>query len=297
MQDETNGNLGRRACLGGLLASAAGLVAGYSYRVEPRWLSVEQVRITLPRPAGNGHGGHAAPAGTARRLPAGLRGLRIVQLSDLHRGPINTVADIGRAVDLALAQQPDLIVLTGDYVSTQAGYADSLVPILARLRAPLGVYGVLGNHDYWTNAGRVAQALRRAGVHLLRNAAVPLARDGGRIWLAGVEDIWEGGDDLPAALRPVPPGETVILLAHEPDYADTAAAHGVALQLSGHTHGGQVRLPGLGGLVLPYMARKYPIGLNRAGDTLVYTNRGIGSHPLGLRLNCRPEVTVLTLAG
>jgi uncharacterized protein len=303
---DKNGALSRRTFVSTLLALAgtgvAGLVAGYTYRVEPNWLALEQVRLVFP-PAPDGHSGRGAglaapvPARNPARLPAAMTGLRIVQLSDLHRSPLNSLADISRAVDLAQDQAADMIVLTGDYVSTQADYANELVPVLARLSAPLGVYAVLGNHDYWTDAERVRAALQQGGVRVLHNEALPISRGGARIWLAGIEDLWEQGDDLPGALAQVPPGEFVVLLVHEPDFADNAADYGIALQLSGHSHGGQVRLPGLGCPILPYMARKYPVGLNRVGETLVYTNRGIGSHPLGLRLNCRPEVTVLTLAG
>ena len=260
----------------GVLLAGAG-VAGYSFEIEPRWLALERVRVALP------------PSARA------LHGLRIAQLSDLHYGPFTGLSEITRAVDMALALAPDLIVLTGDYVTGQANHATALVPVLKRLSAPLGTFAILGNHDHWTDAAEVAAHLRAAGLRLLNNEAVRFPWKGGGFWLAGVDDVWEQQADLPRALVPVTPGEPVILLAHEPDFADTAAHYGVALQLSGHSHGGQVRLPGMRPPVLPYLARKYPLGLQRVGELWLYTNRGIGTSPPAMRFNCRPEVTLLDL--
>jgi len=148
----------------------------------------------------------------------------------------------------------------------------------------------------------MSEALQAAGLTLLRNQGRPIARDGGRqadLWLAGLDDVWEGQEDLNASLRESPAGVPVLLLVHEPDYAERiagrAAELGIILQLSGHSHGGQVRLPFIGAPILPYLGQKYPLGLQRAGAMWVYTNRGIGMTVPAVRLNCRPEITVITL--
>lgn len=281
----------------GGLATLGG--AGYATLVEPYWPVVKRVNVPLPG------------------LPAHLDGFTITQLSDLHRGPVVTQEDIGRAVALALEQEADLAVLTGDYVSSSAKYAPSCAQALAPLasssplpsrerpgqaNSPLppreglgegGVLASLGNHDHWTDADAVAGALSDAGLTVLRNAAREVA-DG--LWIAAVDDVWEQRADLDQALADVPAGATVVLLAHEPDYADTVAAGGrVSLQLSGHSHGGQIRVPFVGPLVLPRLAHKYPAGLYRVSRMWLYVNRGVGLVRPAVRFNCRPEVTLLKL--
>ena len=129
----------------------------------------------------------------------------------------------------------------------------------------------------------------------MRNQARPIEKDGQRLWIAGVDDVLEGWADLSRTTAGIPANEATILLAHEPDYADLAAKAGIDLQLSGHSHGGQVRVPGVGPLVLPNLARKYHTGLNRVGNLQVYTTRGIGVINPPVRLNCPPEVTLITL--
>lgn len=155
------------------------------------------------------------------------------------------------------------------------------------------VLACLGNHDHWTDADAVAGALSDAGLTMLRNAAREVA-DG--LWVAAVDDVWEQQADLGKALEGAPAGAIIVLLAHEPDYADEVAADGrVSLQLSGHSHGGQVRLPFIGAPFLPYLGRKYPAGLYRVGGMWLYVNRGVGLISPAVRFNCRPEVTLLTL--
>ncbi len=275
--------ISRRRFLRLMLSSvaAAGLSAcggtGYATQVEPRWTRLERVNVRLPG------------------LPLHLDGFTIVQLSDLHRGPEVLAEDVSRAVRLALRQErADLIVLTGDYVSRSAGYASSCAEALAPLAAGT-VLACLGNHDHWTDADVVAAALADVGIDVLRNVARQVA-DG--LWVAAVDDVWERRADLDRALEKVPGGATTVLLAHEPDYADTVAADGrISLQLSGHSHGGQVRVPLRGPLVLPYLARKYHAGLYTIGDMRLYVNRGVGLLAPAIRLNCRPEVTLVTLRG
>ncbi|MBE9508036.1 MAG: metallophosphoesterase [Chloroflexi bacterium] len=263
--------------LGGAAAASASALGGVGYatRVEPHWLTLERVDVPLPG------------------LSPGLDGFAIVQLSDLHRGPEITQEDVSRAVELALRQEADLIVLTGDYVSHSADYARSCAEALSPLDVSGDVLACLGNHDHWTDAGTVAGALADAGLTVLRNAAREVA-DG--LWVAAVDDVWEQHADLDEALEGVPFGATVVLLAHEPDYADEVAADGrVSLQLSGHSHGGQVRLPFVGPPFLPYLARKYYAGLYDVDGMWLYVNRGVGLIAPAVRFNCRPEVALLTL--
>lgn len=246
-------------------------------RIEPRWLVVERVSVPL------------------KRLPPELDGLQIAQLSDLHLGPDVKVEAIAEAVARTMSLQADLIVLTGDYVTRRASYAPGLVEPLSRLNAPLGVYATLGNHDHWAGAEKVASHLSRAGITVMKNLAQPIARDGAALWLLGLDDVWFGTGHLPTALAGVPQDACKIVLIHEPDFADRSARYGIDLQLSGHSHGGQVRIPGIGPLILPDWGRKYPMGLQRAGETWIYTTRGVGLVSPAIRFNCPPEITLLTL--
>jgi uncharacterized protein len=258
-------------------AGAAALGAGWATLIEPNWPVVERVNVTLPR------------------LPARLDGLRVAQLSDLHISQYTTAGDIGRAAALAMRQSPDLLVLTGDFIWREVWeYADDLVEPLRTLRAPLGVYAVLGNHDHWEGATLAARVLGEAGVTLLVNQALRLDTEA-PLWLAGLDDVWERKHDIRAALAGTPDDECKLLLVHEPDFADRAASFPVDLQLSGHSHGGQINLPRYGRPVLPYLGQKYPAGLYQVGDLALYTNRGIGVISPPVRLNCPPEVTLLTL--
>jgi len=198
-----------------------------------------------------------------------------------------------------MSLKPDLIVLTGDFVSRESSNAEACGRALSSLRAPYGVYGVLGNHDYWTrDVERVARAVRQAGVRILVNDSAQINVGGEAWWLCGLDDAWSGKPDLDSTLARVPDNGFRILLCHEPDFADRAAGRSIPLQLSGHSHGGQVRLPGIGALLLPYLGRKYPIGLQQVGNSHlhVYTNVGLGLVAPPVRLNCPPEVTHLTLA-
>jgi len=268
----------RLAATVGIELGAFALGGAYTF-VEPHWLSVERVTVRLAN------------------MPGGLRGLTIAQISDLHLSMLVSAQDVARAVNVVLGLRPSLVVVTGDYVTLTADNARPCAAELARLHAPLGVYAILGNHDHWTDAQVVTRALLDAGLTVLRNAGRLIESNGGALWLAGVDDVWERHADLDAALAGAPQDVHKILLAHEPDYADYVTSDGrVSLQLSGHSHGGQVRLPFIGAPQLPYLGTKYPDGLRRVGGMWLYTNRGIGVIAPPIRFNCRPEVTLITLA-
>jgi uncharacterized protein len=268
--------------LGGVAAAGVATVA-YSRIVEPRWVDVEQIDLHI--------------SGLSERLA----GKRIAHLSDIHLCDFTGPEGLAEAIDIINGLAPDWIFLTGDYVGDHACDAEGLVEPLQRAQAP--VYAILGNHDYWSDVRIVKAILEGAGVTVLRNTAIPIASD---LWLAGVDDIWSGRPDLNATLQEIPPGVTTLLLVHEPDFFDLVIQREapVAVQFSGHSHGGQVRLPtlrrGPDGLysyapILPRFGRRYPIGLRRVGARQVYTNRGLGVWPAPYRLNCRPEITIFTL--
>jgi hypothetical protein len=238
--------------------------------------------------------------------PPALDGFRIIQLSDLHYDPYFGSAPIEAAVRLANLQSPDLVVLTGDFVTipaietraTSKRAAEQSEPcaiLLKQLRSRYGSFAVLGNHDEFSNPEIVTEGLRKQGIEVLRNHSLPVQHEGARFFLAGVDDVLGGGADLDRTLRGMSPAEPVILLAHEPDFADEAARHPIGLQLSGHSHGGQIRLPFVWPLFLPALARKYPKGLRRISDLTLYTNVGVGTIHVPMRWNCPPEVTLITL--
>jgi len=154
---------------------------------------------------------------------------------------------------------------------------------------------ILGNHDQDSQPDVVTECLEAQRIKVLRNDAWSVEQSGARLWVVGTDDVLLRAVDLPRALRVVPPAEATILLAHEPDFADVAANYPIDLQLSGHSHGGQVRLPVIGAPVLPELGRKYPWGLRHLRKMALYTNVGIGTIRLPIRWNCPPEVTLLTL--
>ena len=226
--------------------------------------------------------------------PKAAAGLRIGQLSDLHCQSRASVARTARAARLLLAQNPDAVFLTGDYISNRhgVGWAEGCANALAPLAAVKhGVFAILGNHD-WAGPERVIGELTRVGFAVLRNQSAPLPGVPG-VWLVGMDSFSQGGQNPIRAVAGVPAGAIRLLLVHEPDYADEAPL-GFALQLSGHSHGGQIRLPGLPGHYPDY-GREYPEGLRQAAHHPVYTTRGVGMMGPQMRLCCPPEVTVLTI--
>lgn len=239
-----------------------------------------------------------------RRWPSRLDGFTIALLSDFHYDRHFSVHPLKAAIGMVNALNPDLIALTGDFVSIPllssndaeaAVRAAPCAQLVGQLKAPHGLWAVLGNHDFFSDPVEVTNALHSQGIPVLANQSVPIERDGARFWLSGVGDVLGGQARLETALQPVAPGEATVLLAHEPDYADHVARHPVDLQLSGHSHGGQVRLPFIRPLYLPEMARKYVAGLYQVGPLTVYTNRGLGTIGVPVRLNCPPEITLLTM--
>jgi uncharacterized protein len=242
-----------------------------------------------------------------RRLPHQFHGFTIVQLSDFHYEEEFSAIPIRRSVELVNSLHPDLVVFTGDFVTApmfRFGRHAALVAanavfpcaaVLSGIKAKMGSFAILGNHDAHSNPALVTSGLRSHGIPLLKNSRVPIEHGGARFWLAGIDDALEGQPDLGAAIEKIPTGDLIVLLAHEPDFADEAALTPVDLQLSGHSHGGQIWIPGIGAPWLPPLARSYPRGLYKIEDMVLYTNIGIGTIRAPIRINCIPEVTHITL--
>lgn len=278
----------RRLLTAGLTgALALGLYAGEG---ERHWIDMTHRTFAIPG------------------LPEAFDGYRIVQLSDIHLESWTEEFFLRDTVARINALHPDAVFLTGDFVSEPLGLSQSPIAsawkcgaILRTLACP-NLYGILGNHDVSSGATEVAQALSANGIQMLRNASLPIERGGARFWLAGVDDPLAGRPDpdraIPAAIRNHPT-EPVILLCHCPDYIDSLmqmpAGRAVSLVLSGHTHGGQVRMPFYGPLTLPVLGRKYIEGHFRFGGLQLYVNRGIGTVGVPFRFDCRPEITEITL--
>jgi uncharacterized protein len=274
------------------LAGAAALA--YATQIEATWLEVTRRDVTLPR------------------LPAPLDGLRIAHLTDFHRSPIVSYEYLARCVAAAMAERPDLVLMTGDYVTKRSRCIAGLTPLLGSLSAPYGVYAILGNHDAHAGARTVAAAVEASGTCLLRNRHQRLQVNGAELWIAGIDSPdheqyrltpmrradWAQVYRrlLDTALRGVPRDAFRLLLAHSPDLIRDAARCGVDLMLSGHTHGGQVRFPLLGATVVPSRyGHRYAAGLFRVEDTTLYVSRGLGTVRFPLRFLCRPELAILTL--
>lgn len=239
-----------------------------------------------------------------RRWPARLDGFTIALMSDFHYDPWFSIHPLKAAINMVNAERPDLIALTGDFVTLplfskdDEKAASASVPcaeLLRQMHAPHGLWAVMGNHDFFSDPDLVTRALRAQGIQVLANQSTPIEANGARFWLSGVDDVLGQAADLDRALHTVPADEAVVLLAHEPDYADYVSHHPVDLQLSGHSHGGQVRFPFIRPLYLPDMAKKYIWGLYKIGGLTLYTNPGLGTLILPVRWNCPPEITLLKL--
>lgn len=229
-------------------------------------------------------------------LPAAFEGYRIVQLSDLHVGSLTPVSWLDRWVDQANAAGADLAVVTGDLISSGDAWLEATARSLARLRARDGVVVSLGNHDYFASTEALVAALQREGLEVLRNTGRLLPRGDAQLWLAGVDDTWQGRDDLPASLAGRPPATPTILLAHDPKLWRQALAHDVELTLSGHTHGAQLGLPWANQVWnLAKLNEPWSLGEYRKGRSTLYVHAGLGTTGPPARWGVAPEIAVLTL--
>jgi uncharacterized protein len=242
---------------------------------EASSLSIEKIDIKLPR------------------LPKKLEGFRLVHLSDIHHSPFTNLEHISRAVKVANQLKPDMFVLTGDYVSHESEYIEPVAEVLGTLNSEFGTFACLGNHDHWTDAELVTNSFRRANINVLINEGFRFTARDSSLWLCGVDDYMVGKTDLKSALHGSFADEMKLLLAHNPVIFRQAARFDVDLVLSGHTHGGQVKLRDEDKRILPQ--RKLQNGLHRRRDSQIYITRGIGTVVLPIRYQCPPEISLIEL--
>jgi predicted MPP superfamily phosphohydrolase len=260
---------------------------GYAYHVEPTWLEVN--RISLP----------------VKDLPPALHGLKVAHLSDFHCGTQIPAGYLEETLIRTAAEKPDLIALTGDFVDRGYKHVGSAARLFRHLKAPLGVYAVLGNHDFSVHHAlgkrrypgldrAITDALGAEGVRVLRNEAVRFDRDSGGLIVAGLDDLWSRECAPDAALAGGCPRTPRVVLAHNPQSVELFGGHRYDLVLSGHTHGGQIDWPGLGRVLLGKKAKRWAAGLYPHGGGHLYVNKGIG-FGWRFRFGVRPEVAMFTL--
>lgn len=242
---------------------------------EANSLSLERVEITLDR------------------LPKRLNGFKIIQLSDTHHSPFTGIELIKRAVKIANRLRPDIFLLTGDYVSHEREYIAPVAAELGKLKSKYGTYACLGNHDHWTDADLVTHLFRGEGINMLINEGLRIEARGSSFWLAGVDDYMVSKTDVPAAMKGSYPDELKLLLAHNPIIFREAVRIGIDLTLSGHTHGGQVKMRDDSKRLFPQ--RKLKAGLYYRKNSQIYITRGIGTVVLPVRYQCPPEISLLEL--
>jgi len=251
----------------------------YAKLIEPNWIEINSLQLTLPN------------------LASEFNGYRIVQISDIHRDRWMTPQRLQRIVRLVNQQKPDLIAITGDLVTRNLPQLiPSLTVSLAHFTPKDKTVAVLGNHDHENDTQAIIKALQQSKIIYLGNDVYTFKRGNAMLHIAGVDDVQMGKSRLDLVMQQLPTEGAAILLAHEPDFANTSAATGrFDLQLSGHSHGGQVRLPFIQPPILPPFAKQYYLGEYQVGNMFLYTNRGLGMTGLHLRLFARPEITVFTL--
>jgi uncharacterized protein len=274
--------------LAGSFLTILGLGAGgyvYANRIEPSLLGITRLEIRHPL------------------IPTAFHGKKIIQFSDTHLGFQYNLNQFEKLIKVINDDKPDLIFFTGDLMDEPNRYTEinKLISILQRLHAPLGKYCIYGNHDHGGYGTEIYRnIMETAGFKVLLNSADSIkSTDNSRIFIAGVDDLMLGKPNLAASLKNVPADQFCILLSHEPDFADTAMHYPIQWQLSGHSHGGQVKLPFVGALILPPFARNYQEGLyDIAGENqfILYVNRGIGTTGLPFRFGSKPELAVFTLS-
>jgi len=251
--------------------------------IEPASLRIERYEIVAPR------------------WPAACDGLRITVLSDLHVGsPFNGPTKLGRIIDLAQGTDPDLVLLAGDFViravlGGRFTAPEETATHLRRLTAPLGVWAVLGNHDWWFDAPRVRRALESVGIPVLEDAAVPVTSGGCEFWLVGISDFWEGRHDVNKALAQVPVSASILAFTHNPDVFPDMPAR-VSLTIAGHTHGGQVYIPFVGRPKVPSRyGERYAIGHVVEQGRHLFVSPGLGTSIIPVRFLVPPEISVVTI--
>ncbi|VEP11295.1 putative phosphohydrolase [Hyella patelloides LEGE 07179] len=252
----------------------------YATQIEPNWFQVVPINLTFPELASN------------------FEGFKIVQVSDIHTDDSMNPRKLAKIVQIIDSQQPDIIVITGDFFTQtpDTKYIDLLENNLVNLLPKEKTLAVLGNHDHYYNSQIIRDIFQHSNIIELNNSVYTINRGENKLNIAGVDDYWKQKSRLDLVMEQLPQDGVSILLAHEPDFADVSSAENrFALQISGHSHGGQVRIPFRRPPVLPPFGQKYPVGRYQVGSMIQYTNRGVGMVRPRVRFGSRPEITVFTL--
>ncbi|MDR7000629.1 metallophosphoesterase [Neobacillus niacini] len=259
---------------------AAGLITGtYSYKIERFWYQVKEIKLKI------------------KNLPKAFEGWRIVQFSDVHLGFHYGVDDFQHVTKLINGLNPDIIFFTGDLVQIGNYHPEAAIPLLQSLKGLRGgKWAVIGNHDFYTKS-QVINVLQTSQFKVLDNSHDFIEVNQQRLYIAGIDDLMYGSPNIEKAVEGRTEQDCVFLLAHEPDIADESIKYPISAQFSGHSHGGQIRLPFYGPIIKQVLARKYSDGLYKVGVNKMplYVNRGIGTTKLAVRFHCRPEITVFHL--
>ncbi|MFP5105210.1 metallophosphoesterase [Neobacillus sp. C211] len=271
----------------GSFLTVLGLSSGgylYANRIEPSLLDIQKLQIKHPL------------------IPNSFDGIKMIQFSDTHLGFQYNLHQFNQLVNKINSLKPDIILFTGDLMDEPNQYTEinKLMPILKKLQAPLGKYCIFGNHDHGGYGSDIYRnIMETTGFSVLLNDSAPIKlSDGSIIYLLGIDDAMLGNPNISLTLKNVPKNSFKILLSHAPDLAETASLYPVQWQLSGHSHGGQIKIPFLGALVTPPFGKIYPEGLYSIGEhnpLSLYVNRGIGTTRLPFRFMSKPELTVFTL--
>ncbi|NHM29296.1 metallophosphoesterase [Neobacillus terrae] len=275
--------LSRRSFLKGLSSIFLGAAvsgSSYSFLIERFWIETKTINLSFDR------------------LPSVFSGTKIVQISDLHLGHFYSKKNLSDLVKRVNRLKPDILCFTGDLVEDGIEMLEECTPLLQKFRAPLGKFAIVGNHDFRSGqTSNVIDTLSKSGFNVLINKNAYVKKNGHKIYFAGLDDMMFGVPDIKKSLLGIPKENFTIMLAHEPDFADAVAKYPVDLQLSGHSHGGQIKIPFFGPIFTPDGAVNYFEGLKtiQGSNLRLYTNRGIGTTFLPFRFNCRPEITVFQI--
>jgi predicted MPP superfamily phosphohydrolase len=260
---------------------------GYARHIEPTWLEINRIPLAI------------------RGLPASFHGLKIAHLTDFHCGTHIPTGYLEDAIARTRAEQPDLIALTGDFIDRGPRHVADAAKLFHDLTAPLGVFAVLGNHDFSVHTARgvrkypelaqaMTEALRAEGITVLRNDSTRLERGGEHLMVAGIDDLWSQDANTAAALADECRDTPRIVLTHNPQSVETFGERRADLVLSGHTHGGQIDWPGWGRILLRKKAKRWAAGLYTHNGSYIYVNKGVG-FGWRFRFGVRPEVALFTL--
>lgn len=227
-------------------------------------------------------------------LPFTFHNYRIINLTDIHLGQWISPEYLNGVTDYVNSLNPDMITLTGDYVSyILEGYEDDLLDSFKKLKAKDGKFAVLGNHDHWAGADEIREILKQSDIVDLSNDVYTLEKKGEKLNISGVDSLTVGADDFDKVLEKLPNDGASILLVHEPDFAEISSkTNRFDLQMSGHSHGGQLVIPGV--KTTPFRCSysiKYPVGAYKVKNMIQYTSKGLGTNSFWLRINCKPEIT------